>query len=163
MSVVSSGVRAALALALCGGLIAACAQKEPPPPPPPTKVELTLTAADDVNPDPEGRASPVIVRYYQLASTTAFEKADFFQLYDKEAALLGQDLLGREEVPLAPGAVQKASFEAKPGTKFLGVVAAYRDINQAEWRADVPIPANQTTKLKVTLDKLKLSIAPDGG
>jgi type VI secretion system protein VasD len=162
VTVASSGIGAALGLALCGVLVA-CAQKEPPPPPPPTKVELTLTAADGVNPDPEGRASPVIVRYYQLAGTNAFEKADFFQLYDKEAALLGQDLLGRDEVPLAPGATQKAAFEAKAGTKFLGVVAAYRDINQAEWRADVPIPANQTTKLKVTLDKLKLSIAPDGG
>jgi type VI secretion system protein VasD len=152
----------ALTWALCGALVA-CAPKEPPPPPPPTMVELTLSAADDVNPDVEGRASPVIVRYYQLAGTNAFEKADFFQLYDKEAALLGPDLLARDEVPLAPGATQKASFEGKAGIKFLGVVADYRDINQAEWRADVPISANQTTKLKVRLDKLKLSIAPDGG
>lgn len=125
-------------------------------------VELTFNAADDVNPDPSGRASPIILRYFQLAGTSAFEKADFFQIHDKEAAFLGPDLVAREEMPLVPGATQKVSFEAKPGAKFLGVIASYRDIDQAEWRADVPIPPNQTTKLKIQLDKLKLSVAPDG-
>jgi len=101
------------------------------------------------------------VRWFQLVGTNAFEKADYFQLHDKEAAVLGADLLARDELPVAPGATQKVSFEAKSGIKFLGAIAAYRDIDNAVFRADVPIPANQTTKLKVKLDKLKLSIAPD--
>ena len=124
-------------------------------------VELSFSASSDVNPDPSDRASPIIVRYYQLAGTSAFEKADYFQIHDKEGALLGPDLIAREEVPLTPGASQTASFEAKPTTKFLGVIASYRDIDNAVWRGDVPIPPNQTTKLKIQLDKLKLSIAPD--
>ena len=43
----------------------------------------------------------------------------------------------------------------------MSVVLGVCDIDNAVWHADVPIPANQTTKLKVQLDKLKLSIAPD--
>jgi type VI secretion system protein VasD len=123
-------------------------------------VELSFIASSDVNPDPSDRASPIIVRYYQLAGTSAFEKADYFQIHDKEGALLGPDLIARDEVPLTPGASQAASFEAKPTTKFLGVIASYRDIDNAVWRGDVPIPPNQTTKLKIQLDKLKLSITP---
>ena len=126
-------------------------------------VELAISAGDDVNPDGSGRASPVVVRWVQLAGTNAFGKADFFQLHDKEAGLLGQDFLAGDEAPIAPGATQKVSFEAKPGTKFLGVTAAFRDIDKAEWRADVAIPPNQTTKLKIQLEKLKLTISPDGG
>ena len=160
MTVASGKLLPALLLTLAGFFIAGCAEK-PPPPPPPTLVELTFIGADDLNPDPSGRASPVVVRWFQLVGANAFEKADFFQLHDKEAATLGADLLARDELPVAPGATQKVSFEAKAGTKFLGVIASYRDIDNAVFRADVPIPANQTTKLKVQLDKLKLSIAPN--
>ncbi len=140
-------------------LLAACSS--PPPPPPPTVVELTFTTSPDVNPDPSGRASPVVLRYYQLAGTSAFEKGDYFQIHDKEAAVLGPDLLAREELPLTPGSTQKVSFEAKKDAKFIGVIVSYRDIDQAVWRADAPIPPNKTTKLKVQLDKLKLSVVPD--
>lgn len=156
---VASGKLTPAIFLIVSGLLSACSS--PPPPPPPTLVELSFTAAADVNPDPSDRASPIIVRYFQLAGTSAFEKADFFQIHDKEAAFLGPDLITREEVPMVPGATQKASFEAKAGTKFIGVIASYREIDKAEWRADVPIPPNQTTKLKIQLDKLKLSIAPD--
>ena len=151
------------ALLTVAGIALACCAEKPPPPPPPTVIELTISAADDINPDGGGRASPVVVRWVQLAGTNSFEKADFFQLHDKEAALLGQDLQAGDEAPVAPGASQKVSFEAKPGTKFLGVTAAFRDIDKAEWRADVAIPPNQTTKLKIQLEKLKLTISPDAG
>jgi type VI secretion system protein VasD len=152
----------AVLLTFAGIALVCCADK-PPPPPPPTMIELTISAAGDVNPDAAGEARPVVVRWVQLAGTNAFEKADFFQLHDKEAALLGQDLQAGDEAPLAPGATQKVSFEAKPGTKFLGVTAAFRDIDKAEWRADVAIPPNKTTKLKIQLEKLKLTISPDAG
>jgi type VI secretion system protein VasD len=149
-------------LAVLGVLCTACGSKPPPPPPPPpTIVELTFSGANDVNPDPSGRASPIIVRYYQLAATGAFERADFFQIHDKEAALLGPDLIDRQELAVGPGVTQKVSFEAKPNTKFVGIIASYRDIDQAIWRADAPVPPNKTTKLKVQLDKLKLALVPE--
>src|SRR5262245_62038716 len=41
-------------------------------PPKPSNVKLTLRAAADVNPDGNGRPSPVVVRIYQLKTDTAF-------------------------------------------------------------------------------------------
>jgi type VI secretion system protein VasD len=158
VTVASRRVSSALALALAG-LLAACGGA--PLPPPPTVVELVVHAAEDVNPDPTGRPSPIVLHYYQLGGTAAFEKADYFQIHDKEAALLGADLLDRQDLPLTPGASQSVSFEAKPGTKSLGIIASYRDIDKAVWRAALPLPAQQKTKVMVQLNKLGLSVAPD--
>jgi type VI secretion system protein VasD len=146
-------------LALLTGLLWACGS--PPPPPPPTVVEITFTSAQDVNPDASGRASPITLRYYQLAGSGTFAKADFFQIYDKEGAFLGADLLDRQELALVPGAVQKVAFEAKPGAKLIGFVAAFRDIDHALWRADAAIAPEQKTQLKVALERLKLSVMPE--
>jgi type VI secretion system protein VasD len=142
-------------------LIAGCGSA--PPPPPPTIVTLDFTASADVNPDPSGRPSSVNLRYYQLGATSAFEKADYFQLHDKEPALLGKDLLDQQDELLAPGATKSVTIEGKPGVKSLGIAASFRNIDQATWRADVPIPPNKTTKFKVELSKLKVSIEPEGG
>src|SRR5690606_22086490 len=61
--------------------------------PTPAVVELEVQPAADLNPDPNGRPSPVVMRLYHLASSTAFGSADFLQLYENESASLGPDLL----------------------------------------------------------------------
>jgi len=142
-------------------VLAACGSA-PPPPPPPTIVALTVSASADVNPSAEGQPAPVTIRIYQLAATGAFEKADYFQLHDQEAAQLGTDLLARDEVILTPGTNKTMTIEVKPGTKFLGAVAAYRDIDRAAWRADLGVPANQTTKVAVAAGKLTLTAKAGG-
>ncbi|HEV2674186.1 MAG TPA: type VI secretion system lipoprotein TssJ, partial [Aliidongia sp.] len=140
--------------------LAACAS--PPPPPPPTKVVLSITSTATVNPGADGTPAPVMLRIYQLGAAGTFEKADFFQLNDKDQALLGPDLLGKDQAVLTPGGSQKMEFEVKPGTRFIGVTAAYRDIDHAVWRADVPVPPNATTNIAVNADKLKLSATAGG-
>jgi len=141
----------ALGLALWG-----CGSK----PPPPAIVQLTAKAGTSVNPDADSRASPVILRIYQLTATDTFEKADFFQLYDKDAATLGSDLVGRDQLALAPGDTKTISIEFKPAAKFIGVIAAFRSLDRATWRADAPVPANKTTKLAVTVDGLVVKLGP---
>ena len=126
--------------------------------PPPTVVDINFVAAADVNPDVSGRPSPIFVRVYQLGATTGFESADYFQLHDKDAALLGPSLLDRQELPLTPGASQKLSITAKPGTNAIGIVASYRDIDHAQWRGQAPVAPGKTTKLEVKLDKLAVSV-----
>jgi len=155
---IGRGVATTVWLALAG-LAAGCGAS-PPPPPVTTPVQLTFMASADINPDVSGRAAPVVLRYYQLGGTGAFERADYFQLHDKDAALLGQDLLDRQELPLTPGATQTVAFEAKPGTKAVGIIAAYRDIDRALWRVDAPITTGQKASLTVRVEKLKLTIAP---
>lgn len=139
-------------------LLTACGSK----PPPPTVVQLTVKAGPNINPDADNRPSPLVLRAYQLAATDGFEKADFFQLYDKDAATLGADLADRQEITVAPGDTKTVTLEFKPNAKFLGVIAAFRNIDRATWRADAPVPANQTTAFTATIDALSVKLATGG-
>ncbi len=138
------------ALSGCGGAAA---------PPPPTVAALTMTAAVDANPDASGNGAPVTVRVYQLAGTAAFDQADFFQLYNNDQAVLGADLLGRDEVTIAPGGTQQLVKELRPGVAAIGVVAAFRDIQHANWRATAVPPTNKTTPISVTIQGLNVTVS----
>jgi type VI secretion system protein VasD len=125
-------------------LVSACAKapviEPPPPPPPPVSVVVEAVAAADVNPDVEGRASPVILRIYQLADDAAFSRAEFFPLWNQEAQTLAATAVGQREMRLAPGGRGEFAFKLDPQVRSIGVVAAYRDFRNASWRTSVAIP-----------------------
>jgi type VI secretion system protein VasD len=149
--------------ALAGAaLLGACA-KEPPPPPPPGVIDLAIKADENINPGPDGQPSPALVRVYQLASPVKFENADFFLLFEKEKDTLGPDLLGREEIPVAPGETRTLNQPLKPTATHVGVVAAFRDIDKASWRAIVEVPPHGTTKLESEVSKLSIGLEPASG
>lgn len=135
-------------------LITACSGS-----PSPGTVDLTITAADDINPDGAGRASPVVLRIYQLAAGTQFQAADFFQLFEKETPTLGPDLVAREELTMAPGNTQKVTIPLKPNAQAIGIAASFRDIDRASWRATIDVPPTKTTKLKAEVKKLQVTLA----
>lgn len=123
----------AFLLAAYGALVGC--SSPPPKPPQPVNVKLTLAASPDVNPDGQNRPSPIVVRIYQLKDDTAFKDADYFALYDKEAATLAAALVSRVEFELAPGEKRTVDYAVSPDTRYIGVAAAYRDIRNAQWRA----------------------------
>lgn len=132
-------------------LLAALAGCPAPPPPPPTVVNLSVTAGPDINPNTTGQGAPVAVRVYQLGSTSGFGNADFFPLYNQDAATLGADLIKRDDFFLAPGQSKTATLSPNDQVKALGVFAGWRDFEHATWRATAPIPAHQTTNVTVTV------------
>jgi type VI secretion system protein VasD len=138
-------------------LSAAC---KAPPPPPPTAVKISVAVLASANPDSSGRPSPVLVRVYELKSTAAFDSADFFTLYGKDQATLGTDLNAKSEFLLRPGENRSLEQTVQPGTKFIGVVAAYRDIERSRWRATAPVPPNRTTPLAVKVGAADVVIGP---
>jgi type VI secretion system protein VasD len=140
------------AIALAVPLLGGCSSPPPPPPPPPpTIAEVTLSAAMDANPDAMGRASPVIVRVYELTAPHTVLQADFMQIYAKDAAVLGGDVRSRAEFSLAPGQLQKLRIEMKAESHGIAVVALFRDYLNANWRGYVDIPANKTTKVQAEI------------
>lgn len=123
-------VRLAL-VTLMAAMLGACASG----PPKPSKARMTIAAQEDVNPDASGRPSPIVVRIYQLAQDSMFNNADFFALFDNDQQALGADLLAREEITLAPGERKEVEFAVAGNAKFVGALAAYRDIRNSQWRA----------------------------
>jgi type VI secretion system protein VasD len=144
--------------ALASAVVLGACAKDPPPPPPPGVIDLSIKAGADINPDPDGKAAPALVRVYQLASPVRFENADFFLLFEKEKETLGPDLVGREEIAVAPGETKTLNQPLKPAATHVGVVAAFRDIDRASWRALVEVPPHGTTKLESDVSKLKIDL-----
>lgn len=136
----------------------AAAAAQPPAPPKPSVAELSFVIDPNLNPDATGRPSPVILRIYELRSLAAFNRADFFSLYEKDREQLGPDLVNRDELPMFPGAAPQAITTLKSDTRYLGVIAAFRDIERARWRASTPILVNQTTRMEIKLDRNEVAI-----
>ncbi|MEZ5545032.1 MAG: type VI secretion system lipoprotein TssJ [Lysobacteraceae bacterium] len=135
--------------------ISACGK---PKPVPPTIVNITSIASVDTNPDSNDRASPVAVRIYSLRSLAAFESADFYSLFEKDTATLGMDLAGKEEFILSPGQSSPLEKTLADDVRFIGVVAAFRDIERASWRASIPVPAAQTTPVTVSIGARSVTV-----
>jgi type VI secretion system protein VasD len=130
------------------------------------KVKVALTAAEDLNPDYQGRPSPVNLIVFQLTSADAFSTLDFFSLFDPEAAALGGDMLSRTQMLLQPGEVREWEADFEKETRYVGVIAAYRDIENAQWRAVVELPEKgligrffKKNKLYIAVDSLAVTVA----
>jgi type VI secretion system protein VasD len=148
-----SPVRAWLVTALCILAVAGCGGKPPkieipqaPPPKPPAKLDLTIKTAGNAN-----QSRPIVVRVYELKADGGFSGADFFSLYDDEAAVLADSLVARQEMSLAPGQSRSFSKALSPDTRYIGVLGAFRDIDSAQWRRVVPLAADADNTVSVTV------------
>lgn len=127
--------------------------------PKPTQVNLRLQASAQVNPNAAGRPSPLLLRVYELKSATAFNAADFVSLFQRDQAELGAELVAREEHMLAPGDSKAVSKVLAPEVKAIGVLAAYRDVEHARWRAVAAVQPNRTQTLVIEAGALAVSAA----
>lgn len=116
-----------------------------------TRLELTLTGNDLLNPDINGRPSPVVVRLLELRNPVGFETQDFFSLYGRGSESLGQDLIAAEELELRPGQSRHLKLRATPAGRFVGVLAAYRDLPETRWRYVIELRARDLTRADLTL------------
>jgi type VI secretion system protein VasD len=145
-----------------GVALTQCSSKPPPPPPPkpPPVVTIALAGSADQNPDVNGAASPVVVRIIQLTGTNKFERADVFALMDHEQQTLGPDEADSLEINLAPSEQRSIRIDPKPGVTSIGLLALYRDIDEAHWRDVVPVASEGPTKLSAAVGKLTVTLKP---
>lgn len=126
-------------------LLAGCAGSEKPPP----KLDVEITASGDLNPGPDGQPLPVVLRLYQLKQPGGFMGADFYSLFDKEAAVLGPDLVSREEITLRPGQSLRLQRPLDTAATYVGVLAAYRAIDRSRWRAALALAPGVDNGIRV--------------
>jgi type VI secretion system protein VasD len=136
-----------LMIAVC--LLSACAG--PPKEKPPLKLSLEIEATADVNLGPGGKPLPVVVRVYELKGQGTFMTADFYSLFDNESAVLGPDLIAREELTLRPGQRQEIKRPLAPDMAYIGVVAAYRDIDRSRWRASTRVTPETDNAIRIVV------------
>ena len=145
-----------LAVCLTVSLLSGCKSA----PPKPAVARTTVSAAVDVNPNSQGRPSPVHVRIFQLKESGPFMAADFFALYDKEPETLGTSLVQRMESDLTPGEQQQIEIKIDPATQVLGVMAEFADYRNSQWRA-ITAPIKKKLLVDVIRKKKKVFIRID--
>lgn len=135
------------------GLWAGCGSASPP------LLQGSLKAAPATNPDDNGRPSPVVVRVYELKAVGAFNSADFFSLFERESETLGTELVGREEHDLQPAETRPYRRQLQPDTKFIGVIAAFRDLENSRWRQVAAVPPKKAVTITIGLEARAVSMA----
>ena len=135
-------------------LLSACSGNSAPDP---TSAGMTIQATDNINPNVAGTPSPVVVRIYELKSTSTFDTSEFSQLFYNDQATLGGDMLNRREVEIAPGQTVERTDTLSSETRYLGFIAGYRDLSNATWRGKIPIASETSNTVLVTVDALSIN------
>ncbi|MPQ71086.1 MULTISPECIES: type VI secretion system lipoprotein TssJ [unclassified Pseudomonas] len=117
-----------------------------------TKLDLTLSGSDTLNPDLHGRPSPIVVRLLELKHPVSFENADFFSLYERPEAVLGSDLVSSEELELSPGKRIDLKLRVKDDSRYVAVLAAYRDLPETRWRYVLALEPERIKRYSLLLD-----------
>jgi type VI secretion system protein VasD len=133
------------------GLLGACAGA-----PKRENLGMQVTATADVNPDMQGRPSPVILHIMELNSTEQFSRLDYLGLTQPSGSALGSELLSKNRLVLQPGESKELPMELNPMTTAIGLVAGYRDIDNATWRKVVPITQGDTKGISITLEQTQI-------
>jgi len=124
-----------------------------------TWVQLDIVSDENINPDDSGRASPVVVRIYELKDVASFQSKDFFEIYDDDAKALGESLIKKEELNFRPNETSYIERKYSEEAAYIGVFVAFRNIDDAQPRAFYKLHPSRTNKLKVDIKDIKVSIS----
>jgi len=127
-------------------------------------LDVELTARGSINPDEMNQPCSVSVRVYQLKDRKLFDAASYDDLLKNDKTVLAQDLQANVAKVVDPGASASLSQPMRPDTKYVAIVAFYRNPNSDHaWRRVIPkkkLSAN--TPLKIDLIGRELVAATDG-
>lgn len=145
---------------LIGVVLSGCGSIPSPFKPDPTLIEAKAVASLQVNPDSRKRASPVVVRVYELKSRAQFDAADFISLFERDKDLLGAELVARDEFVMRPGETKDIAKQPGPDTKFLAVLVGFRDLEKSRSRAVAEVLPNKTNRWVIKIEPLTVAILP---
>ena len=125
------------------------------------RIELAVASQPNVNPDVTGRPSPLIVKMYELRRDVAFNQADFQTLFTKPMQALNADLVAADELLLVPGEARRVTYKPNLETRFVGVVAGFRNMDRARWRVIKPVDPKKANSLALEFNDVSILMIPD--
>ncbi|SAK99497.1 type VI secretion system lipoprotein TssJ [Caballeronia ptereochthonis] len=90
-------------------------------------LNVDLSAREALNPDDAGRPTSVAVRVYQLKDRGMFDGASYEDLLRNDRTMLAQDLQASIASVLNPGASASLTQPMQADTKYVAIVAFYRN------------------------------------
>ena len=129
------------------GLLAACQSG----PPKPSVITVNVTGGAGMNPGPGGGDRPVTVLVMRLKSTGKFNSADYFALQGDAGTALAGDLIGSDQIAVAPGKSASKTITVEPDATALGFVALIREPGGRNWRTTKSVSPGSKFTINVTL------------
>ena len=148
-----------VALMLCFGLTACSSTTE-------HNVDFSyfITASNDINPDVQGQASPVLVRVYQLTSDINFNNATYDALFESNQNALGGEYISLNEYLIHPESKNQVELKISENAKFIGVAVGYRSVDMVTWRTALQVPEGKFWKvwqdagIEIKVEKLSVRV-----
>lgn len=103
-------------------------------------VSLSVIASPAINPTTEGEPRPVQMRIYQLKDDVKLQAATFEQIWKEDAAVLGQDVIKRDEVFVYPNTRTDVKFDRDPGASFIVGAGLFRNPKGKSWYMAFELP-----------------------
>ena len=125
------------------------------------RLDLSVASMPNVNPDNSDRPSPIAVKTYELRSDLAFRQADFQSLFERPVPTLGPDIIAADEFVLVPGEARKVAYRPSPNTLYLGIVAGFRQMDRAHWRAVKAIDPDDKNIIALEFNDTAILVIPD--
>lgn len=150
----SAAVSLSAALAL-----SACSSPPPAPDiPEPTRLLVTINIEPFANSDKAGRDLPLVVSLYQVTAPGEFEQADFFELRDEDPTLANEGYELLDEFQMEGSTSRESVYVLHPDARYFGAVAAFRLLDEAQWRAMVEVAPKKENLATVNARQGTLSI-----
>ncbi|OAN17832.1 Type VI secretion lipoprotein/VasD [Photobacterium jeanii] len=125
----------------------------------PAVVVAHIEAANNINPNIDGLASPLEVRIYQLADSEAFKQANFLDLYNDDQGALKADLLSKRQLAsVLPSGKQSVEIPQINEVKYIGVIAAFANYREAKNKAIVAVEPDTKIEVNVMIDGINVSV-----
>ncbi|KXI22607.1 type VI secretion system lipoprotein TssJ [Photobacterium sanguinicancri] len=125
----------------------------------PALVIAHITAANNINPNIDGLASPLEVRIYQLADSEAFKQANFLDIYNDDQGALKADLLSKRQLgSVLPSGKLTVEIPQMSEVKYVGVIAAFANYREAKNKVIMAIEPDSKIEVNVMIDGINVSV-----
>ncbi|RXJ67324.1 type VI secretion system lipoprotein TssJ [Halarcobacter ebronensis] len=123
----------------------------------PTHIELVVESSNDLNPDINNVSSPLMLTFYELESAENFLKYDYWTLMEESGKNLSRDLISQTKHIITPNQKQTYKIRFDADTRFLGVVAQFRDIqNNTNWKQAINLEEDSYNYSELKLKKFTI-------
>lgn len=124
-----------------------------------TYLELDIDISSTVNPDSDGRTSPVVLNLLYLKDNRQFEQEDFIALLESPEDRLGKDLIEKIRLKeFIPSENRWVAHKLPEGVNYVGVIAEFIQYQEAQGKLILPIERHTDNEFKVFVDKDAISI-----
>jgi len=124
------------------------------------EIKINLIADKDINPNEKGHPAPLNIFIYNIRDTDVFSNADFFEIIEGSNKSLASTSSKMYEAILKPGEMRSIFLSTENKVQALGVIGAYRDLNDAVWLKiyELPPPVSSWWKRMFSDDAIALNV-----